>query len=386
MFWNLHPFSLRANSGQKISQHDQEKLTIIFLHIRIDQRLSREIQIRYCYTFLRGEPFISDNVYYKLIMKKATILLVDNDPTNLSVLVDFLDETGFETQVAQSGKGALRQLAYAQPDLILLDIMMPGLDGFETCRRLKANEATKDIPVIFMTALSEPIDKVKGLEVGGVDYITKPFNMAELLARVKTHLELRRYREELKRYIQQLENANEALRESQKELEIAARTDPLTHLSNRRDIIEKIEYEQIRFERSQRPFTLIIGDIDNFKRFNDTYGHDCGDFILVSVAKIMQAMIRKQDRLARWGGEEFLFFLPETELEGGRIVAEKIRAEIASQVYPFKAHTLSVTMTYGVSVFNKDSMSIDDCIKKADQALYQGKAQGKNCVVLSEPE
>jgi len=319
-------------------------------------------------------------------MKKAIILLVDNDPTNLSPLVDFLDETGFETQIAQSGKGALRQLEYAQPDLILLDVMMPGLDGFETCRQLKANDATRDIPVIFMTALSEPIDKVKGLEAGGVDYITKPFNMAELLARVKTHLELRRYREELKRYIQQLEQANDALRESQQKLETAARTDPLTQLANRRDIIEKIQYEQIRFERSQRPFTLIIADIDNFKHFNDTYGHDCGDFILVAVAKIMQALIRKQDRLARWGGEEFLFFLPETELAGGGIVAEKIRQVIASQAYSYKEHTLSVSMTFGVGVFHQASMTIDACIRKADQALYEGKAQGKNCVVLAKPE
>lgn len=324
-------------------------------------------------------------------MKKAAILLVDDDPSSLGVLVDSLEDNGFETYVARSGKGALRQIEHGLPDLILLDVRMPGMDGFETCRHLKANDTTKDIPVIFMTALSETIDKVKGLEAGGVDYITKPFDIAELLARVKMHLELQRYREELKHYIQELErtnaaleHTNQALRESQEQLQIAARTDPLTQLPNRRDIIEKIGYERIRFERSKKSFALIVGDIDDFKQFNDTYGHDCGDFILVTVANLMRSSIRKQDQLARWGGEEFLFLLPETNLEGGRVVAEKIREKIASHVYMFQGQDLSVTMTFGVSVFDKNALSIDGCIKSADQALYRGKEEGKNRVILSE--
>ncbi len=319
-------------------------------------------------------------------MEKGTILVVDDNPSNLGILVDSLDEAGFETFVARSGEGALRQVEYAQPDLILLDVMMPGIDGFETCRRLKANKATKDIPVIFMTALSDTVDKVKGLEAGGVDYITKPLDIVELLARMKTHLELKRSREELNHYVQELEKVNEALRKSQKKLEIAARVDPLTQLSNRRDMIEKLEQEKARFERNKRPFALVVCDIDDFKKFNDNYGHDCGDFVLVSVANIMRSIIRKQDQLARWGGEEFLFLLPETNLENGGIVAEKIRKKIASNSYTYEEQKLFVTVTCGVSVFNKDCKSIDDCIKNADQALYRGKAQGKNRVVLSEPE
>jgi diguanylate cyclase (GGDEF)-like protein len=318
--------------------------------------------------------------------KDVMILLVDDNPTNLRILLESLKESGYKTLVARSGEGALRQAEFARPDLILLDVMMPpGIDGFETCRRLKKNKATQDIPVIFMTALSDTVDKVKGFEVGGVDYVTKPFDGVELMARVKAHVELRQYQKKLKLSNQRLREINEDLREAQRKLELAARTDPLTQLSNRRDIIEKIEYERIRFKRNQKSFVLILGDIDHFKAFNDTFGHDCGDFVLVSVANVMRSMIREWDQLARWGGEEFLFLLVETDLEGGKIVAEKIRQSIASHSYIHKDLTLSITMTFGVSMFNNYSMTIDECIKEADQALYKGKEQGRNCVAASRP-
>lgn len=139
-------------------------------------------------------------------MNNATILIVDDNPTNLQVLLSSLQETGFETLIAQSGEGALRQVKYAQPEIILLDVMMPGIDGFETCRRLKENKTTREIPVIFMTALSDTVDKIKGFEVGGVDYITKPFQHEEVLARVNAHLTIRKLQ-------QQLQKKNEQLRE-----------------------------------------------------------------------------------------------------------------------------------------------------------------------------
>lgn len=312
---------------------------------------------------------------------ETTILVVDDHPLNLRVLLDSLQEQGYRILIARNGEGALRQAALASPDLILLDVMMPpGIDGFETCRRLKQQEATIEIPVIFMTALSESINKVTGFEVGGVDYVTKPFDRAELLARVNAHLTLRQYQRELATTNQKLRQINEALLESQRKLEIAARTDPLTQLSNRRDIIEKIEMEKVRIKRHHKPFTLILCDIDNFKAFNDTFGHDCGDFILVSIANMMRAMIREQDQLARWGGEEFLFLLPETKLESGAIVAEKIRNVIATHHFDYKAHVLSVTMTFGVSTCQTHTIDIDDCIKQADRALYKGKHAGKNRV------
>ncbi len=316
-----------------------------------------------------------------------TILVVDDNPANLHVLLEHLQQSGYKTLVARNCEGAIRQAAFASPDLILLDIMMPpGIDGFETCRRLKQHDALKDIPVIFLTALSDTVDKVKGIEAGGVDYVSKPFDGMELLARVRTHLELSRYREELKRSNRELQQVNEALVTAHKKLELAAKTDPLTQLSNRRGILDKLESEKIRFERNHRSFVVIVGDIDHFKRFNDVYGHDCGDFVLVSTANTFRAILRKQDGVARWGGEEFLLLLPETTLEGGRIVAEKLKRTIAHHAYQYRDEALSITMTFGVSVFDETVHSIDETIKKADQALYQGKEQGRNCVVLFTEE
>ncbi len=320
-------------------------------------------------------------------LQGATVLLVDDHPANLQVLLDYLRAEGFRTLIARNGEGAIRQAAFAQPDIILLDVMMPpGIDGFETCRRLKQNDDTQDIPVIFMTALSDTMDKITGFEAGGVDYVTKPFDGIELLTRVKAHLALRRYREKLEHSNRELRQVNDALLEAQKKLEIAAKTDPLTQLSNRRDMIDKIKYEKIRFQRNHKPFTLVICDIDDFKSFNDTYGHDCGDFVLVSVSNTMRAKIRDQDQLARWGGEEFLFLFPETDLENGSIVAEKIRETIASQAFIYKEQSLAITMTFGMSVFDDEAMEIDECINNADHALYAGKKRGKNCVMLSEKE
>ncbi len=175
------------------------------------------------------------------------------------------------------------------------------------------------------------------------------------------------------------------LKYAHEQLKEIARTDPLTNLSNRRDIIEKIEYEQIRFERSKKSFVIIIGDLDFFKLINDRYGHDCGDYVLKEVAQIMRSTIRKQDIVSRWGGEEFLFLLPETPLEGGKIAAEKIRKKIENSDLKYNNDIISITITFGVSIYNK-VMDIDECIKKADQALYRGKNKGRNCVVALKPE
>ena len=186
-----------------------------------------------------------------------------------------------------------------------------------------------------------------------------------------------RYRSKAKAH-DKLENTHEQLKE-------IARTDPLTELSNRRDIIEKIEYEQIRFERSKNPFVIIIGDLDFFKSINDKYGHDCGDYVLKEVSQIMRSTIRKQDIVGRWGGEEFIFLLPETPLEGGKVAAEKVRKKIEKSDFKYNNDLLSIKITFGVSVYN-NIMDIDDCIKKADQALYRGKHKGRNCVVALKPE
>ncbi|MBU0991790.1 MAG: diguanylate cyclase [Proteobacteria bacterium] len=162
-----------------------------------------------------------------------------------------------------------------------------------------------------------------------------------------------------------------------------AHTDQLTSLSNRRDMLEKIENERKRIKRYGKQFSLILCDIDNFKSINDTYGHDCGDYILVEIARVMKSMIREQDTVARWGGEEFLFLLPLTPLSGAKAIAEKIRKNIFSTPFQYKNHSISISMTFGVSLFEKYSTDINECLYQADNALYKGKAKGKNCIVLA---
>ncbi|CAN2039979.1 two-component system, cell cycle response regulator [Candidatus Magnetomoraceae bacterium gMMP-15] len=310
---------------------------------------------------------------------KTNILIVDDTTENLYLLKRILNKEGYKVQTAIDGPMALDGVQEELPDLILLDIMMPGMSGYEVCENLKKDERTRDIPVIFITAKADTKSIVNGFERGGVDYIIKPFNRMELLARVKTHLKLKYYRESLELSNKKLQKVNRKLIKSQKQLKLAARTDSLTKLSNRRDMIKKIKEERIRFERSNKPFSIILCDIDDFKQFNDQYGHDCGDFVLVTIAKIMSLNVRKQDLVARWGGEEFLLLLPETELEGGKIVAESLRTIISNNVYEYGGNKFNIYMTFGVSEFSK-FLTVDECIKIADNALYKGKSEGKNCV------
>lgn len=305
----------------------------------------------------------------------SSVLIVDDNSKNLQVLADILGNEHYKVALAKDGGKALKFVRKRRPDLILLDIMMPQLDGFEVCRLLKADAETRDIPVIFISALTETEDKLKGFRAGGVDYVTKPFQKEEVLARVKTHLDLKRSQEALK-------TAYFKLRKAYEELEIAARTDSLTRLSNRRDMMDKIKYEKEKTDRNGKPFALILADIDDFKAFNDRYGHDCGDSVLVTVSDVIRGRVRKQDTAARWGGEEFLLLLPETEGDGARTLAASIQTALAESEMVYDDQSLSVTLTLGISLCGR-GMDIDQCIKTADEALYDGKRAGKDRVILS---
>ncbi len=183
---------------------------------------------------------------------------------------------------------------------------------------------------------------------------------------------------------QQIEKQKEELSRAYKKLDLVSRKDTLTQLSNRRDFLEKFQHEIHRFERNSKPFSVVLGDIDDFKAVNDSYGHDCGDFVLVHIAKILKSSVRKPDVVGRWGGEEFILLLPEAPLAGGEKAAEGIRKKIEAERFFFKNReiSLSITITFGVSEFN-GTTKIDGCIKKADEALYAGKKKGKNCVVAA---
>ena len=323
---------------------------------------------------------------------KSNILIVDDTPENLSVLRQMLKEHGYSVRPALSGKIALKAAQADIPDLILLDIMMPGMDGFEVCNKLKSEDGTRDIPVLFISALDETADKVKGFQAGGVDYITKPFHTAEVLARVETHLTLRHLQKKmqdqnirLSNEIEERKRVEKALEEANRELEQLASLDGLTHIANRRQFDVTLALEWKRLSRDAKPLSLIFCDIDFFKKYNDNYGHVNGDNCLKKVALAITSSIRRPaDIAARYGGEEFAVIMPDTDLDGAVVVAEEIRKAVRKLGI---AHTQSeagpvISLSLGVTTMTPDSeKSPETIILAADNLLYQAKEAGRDQIM-----
>jgi diguanylate cyclase (GGDEF)-like protein len=297
---------------------------------------------------------------------KPKLLVVDDAPANIRVLRNLLlDEA--RVLFATSGRDALVTARSEQPDLILLDVMMPDMDGYEVCRALKADPATRDLPVIFVTGLTEATDETRGLEAGAIDYITKPFVPAVVRMRVRNHLALRRVTNEL-----HLLNA---------ELLRLARTDALTGVSNRRHFFEQITEEMARMRRYHHHAAIFMLDLDHFKRLNDGYGHDVGDRALVETAAAVRGTLRAHDLFGRLGGEEFAGFLPETELAQAVTVCERLRELIAAIRLPTGGEPVRITASIGVVAVDTDNESVEMALKRADQAMYSAKQSGRNRVV-----
>lgn len=316
---------------------------------------------------------------------QANILIVDDVPTNLQVLAQTLKLEGFNVWLATDGHNALTQVAHEQPDLILLDIQMPDIDGFEVCQRLQNNPQTCEIPIIFMTAHGGAVNKVKGLSLGGVDYITKPFLDEEVLARVKVHLRLRSLREALQREIEQHKKTEAQLAKANDHLRRLVNLDALTQVANRYCFNDYLERTWMRLQREQLSLSLILGDVDYFKNFNDHYGHQVGDHCLYQIAQaIEQGTKRPADLVARYGGEEFAVILPSTTLEGAQQVCADMCANIERLQIPHVASQVSsiVTVSFGlVSTVPMPEITSDLLIQAADKALYKAKSQGRNTTV-----
>ena len=294
--------------------------------------------------------------------ESMTIMIVDDTKDNINILRQFLAKFGFKTTVAFNGEMALDLIPKLKPDLILLDIMMPGIDGYEVCRRLKKDAELQDVPIIFVTAKGDTEDIVQGFEAGAVDFIMKPFRQEEVCARVKTHLAL-------SAAIKKLIRDNE--------------TDSLTGLINRRTFLKRVENEAMRFKRNQKPFALLFGDIDFFKKVNDTYGHSAGDDVLVNISRLLSTEKREIDQVPRWGGEEFLILLPETNLKGVVLRGNKIRKLISAKPIIHEGQEIHVTMSFGVSEYN-GSTHIEKTIDLTDQRLYLAKNSGRNKVISED--
>jgi len=304
------------------------------------------------------------------------ILIVDDEPKNLEVLTLILISENYRVLTACLGAPAIRLALENDPDLILLDAVLPEMDGFETCRQLRAAQATASIPLLMMVHQDERENIIRTYEVGAADYVTKPFKGAELLARVRHHLSLKQARKLLELLKIKLMTADHVL-------DLARRTDPLTHLSNRRDLLEKIEHEAARCARGGPAFSLVLCEIDGFADINRQYGAETGDFLLLSAANIIRGQVRRQDIVGRWGDKEFMLLLPGTNTEGARIIAEKLCRQIDAFDFQQDDLHLSLTLTCGVSVFEKEAETSVDCLEKTKNALLEARQAGGNRIAIA---
>ena len=303
------------------------------------------------------------------IDSQAKVLLVDDSPENIHILGTIL-QCDCRVFFATDGKRALALAEKESPDLILLDVVMPEMDGYDVCRALKETDSTRNIPVIFVTAKDDEQDEALGLKLGAIDYIVKPYRAAIVRARVRNHLMYKKQRDELERL---------------------STIDALTQLPNRRRFDAGLATEWGRATRSQTPLSLLMVDVDYFKPYNDTYGHPAGDECLRQIGVALRNTLRRPgDLAARIGGEEFVCLLPDTDLVGARITAERVRRSIEALKLQHGPSNVSdwVTVSVGaVATIPSRHLNPEALLKAADAYLYRAKEKGRNrvdCGTLAE--
>ncbi len=308
------------------------------------------------------------------VQTPASILIIDDSETIRNRIKKILaNQKGLFEKFyeAENGAGGFKILLNQKIDLILCDIVMPQIDGFKLLAMVKNHPEMKDIPIIMLTAEGEQNKKNQALEKGASDYLTKPFDEVELLARVRLHLTLKLLQDEL--------------REANKQLTVLSNTDSLTQVFNRRHLMKMMVNEISRAKRHKIDLSFLLMDIDNFKSLNDTYGHQAGDQVLIDLCLRIGEILRCTDVLARYGGEEFAVLLYQVPLAGAEKVAEKIRSVTADSPFQIGEQKVDVTISCGVSCYVEETVdTIDTIVMEADRALYEAKGSGKNRVVVSK--
>ncbi len=297
-----------------------------------------------------------------------SVLIIDDSKAIRDTVKEHLQKVPLFENYYEAGNGleGFKIMLKNNIDIVICDVVMPNINGFQFLALKGSKPEFEDIPVIMLTAEERVDQKVRGLEQGASDYVTKPFDPAELIARVKVQLKIK------------------SLQDSLRELSI---TDGLTKTYNRRYLIELMKKEFYRAKRNKSNLSFILLDIDHFKRINDTYGHQQGDSILVDMVSILEKGIRRHEHVARYGGEEFALLLPETDLDGAITVANNIRKKVEGFKFAGQEKPLNINISLGVATFPGNNIeSVDHLIKEADDALYKAKRKGRNRVESSGSE
>ena len=308
--------------------------------------------------------------------KNFPILVVDDDVVSRTIVQKYLAKAGFEVLCASNGKEAIAIFNQQFCPIVLTDWMMPEVTGPQLCRMIRETKTDGYVFIILITSRDSKTDIVSGLEAGADDYLTKPIHQAELIARINTGVRILKLEKSLK-------NANDEIR-------LLSITDPLTGCFNRAYLGEQFPQEFSRSLRYKHPLSVMLIDLDHFKRINDTYGHQAGDIVLNSIAKCIMGHSReKVDWTVRYGGEEFLIILPETDCAGARIMAERVRMAVSGLRIQVGETQIQVTASFGGACVQfgqreRPIITTEDLIKKADEQLYRSKREGRNRVNVME--
>jgi diguanylate cyclase (GGDEF)-like protein len=303
------------------------------------------------------------------VSHESRVLIAEDDAITREYLSTLLKANGMQVVIAEDGHRAVAKARDAQLDLVLLDIMMPGIDGLDCCRLIKGFTQDGFLPIVLLTARNDADSRVSGLRIGADDYVSKPFDERELLARINNLLRLKRLHDQIS--------------EAKERLATLAVQDELTGLYNYRYLQTRLNEEFKRAERYREPLSCVMIDVDHFKRINDRFGHDAGDRTLREVSARLLKAVREIDVVARYGGEEFLLVLPSTNFSGALSVAERVWRAIGSDAFALPDSTERVTASVGVAVYpSRDIRTKDQLVKAADRALYQAKHEGRDRICV----